>query len=165
MWRSSHIRLVGTTAAPVWIIWWWLLCDVSKTAAHKPRTRVCDRKDMPTVVLAKDKGTGIFSILQRYAPGEQVPPLNEWTWDANVRHLVGSNYDHIPPRSTKGQPGGLRSRQPNDQYQGHQFISSSSSPSVLARFDHGDDRLLEVLRSPNNTMSDILENADLFYAR
>ena len=169
MTRSSHIRLVGTTAAPVWLL--LLLVEVSKTAAHKPIIRECDRKDMSTVVLAKDKGTGIFTVLQRFAPGEQVPPLNESTGDANTRHLERIDYDAIPPPAAQRFPGGLRSRQPNDQYPGldlmtdHQFPSSLSWSSLAERFDRRDDRLLETFPSSNDTMMDLLENVDLFYAR
>jgi hypothetical protein len=123
---------------------------------------------MPTVVLAKEKKTGEFALLQRYAPTEQVPPLDEWTWDPNVRDLLRSDYDSVRSSSSvKGQPGGLRSQQLNDQYPGLQVPgpqsqSSSSSPNQL---DRRGNRFLETYPSSNDTLSEILEDFDLFYAR
>ena len=167
-------RLVGTTAGLLLSL---LLFPVSLTAAGKVQTiQVCDPKDMPTVVLAKDKETGIFTVLQRYAPAEQVPPLSEWTWDPNVRFLERSDYDAIPSPSTKGQRGGLRPQQPNDPFPGLDLMmdphSSSSSSMLMESFDPSDHRFLEVNPamggdnpSSNDTLSDILEDYDLFYAR
>jgi hypothetical protein len=176
MTRSSLIpRLVGTTAL-VRTFWLLLLFPLSQTAAHKVHTRICDHKDMPTVVLAKDKGTGIFTVLERYAIGEMVPDLSEWTWDPNVRFLERSDYDAIPSPSTKGQRGGLRPQQPNDPFPGLDLMmephSSSSSSMLMESFDPSDHRFLEVNQgmggdnpSSNDTLSDILEDFDLLYAR
>ena len=134
---------------------------------------MCDRKDMPTVVLAKDKRTGLFTVLQRYALGEQAPPLDEWTWDPKVRHLERSDYDTNLDSTAKGQSGGLRSQQRNDQFPGLQLTNQQSSlaPNLLERFDRRDERFLETYPvisdnpSSNDTLSDILEDFDLFYAR
>ena len=166
-------RDVVTTAAPAWRQWrlsLFLLLTVSHATARRPRwtINVCHRTEMPTVVLAKEKKTGKFALLKRYAPTERVPPLDEWTWDPNVRDLLRSDYDSIlSSSSAKGQPGGLRSRQLNDQYPGLQLPgpqsqSSSSSPNEL---DRRGNRFLETYPSSNDTLSEILEDFDLFYAR
>jgi hypothetical protein len=173
MTSSSHIhrRLVGTTTLGWNLLWMLLLFQASPGASHRARWTIneCDRKDMPTVVLAKEKNTGLFTVLKRYAPGEQIPPLNEWTLDPNSRHLERSNDDFIPsPIISKGQPGGLRLRQPKDPFPGLDSTDpqvSSPSPSLGEKFDFRDDRFLEAYPSSNFTLSDILENFDLFYAR
>jgi hypothetical protein len=147
-----------------------LLFPASPGAAHRARWTIneCDRKDMPTVVLAKEKKTGIFTVLKRYAPGEKLPPLNEWTLDTNSRHLEQSNDDVIPSPISEGQPGGLRLRQPKDLFPGLDSTdpqASSPSLSLGEKFDFRDDRFLKAYQSSNDTLSDILEDFDLFYAR
>ena len=178
--KSRLFLLVGT--APVWILWLLLLLvPVSNTAAHKTRTQVCHQKDMPTVVLARNKETGIFSVVQRYAPGEHVPPLNEWTWYHKVRRLEKSDYHSLPSsavstRTTQRQHGGLRSqRRSKDPFSCLELIEqpSSSPPAKLDRFDQSGNRLLEPNpldnhgddQVSNETMSVILQDVDLFYAR
>jgi hypothetical protein len=174
MTKSALFILGGT--APVWFLW-LLLFPVSNVVAYKTRTQVCSRKEMPTVVLAKDKRTGRFSVLQRYAPGEQVPPLSEWTGIRKVRDLERSDSGSIPSSrpltsTTQGQHGGLRSRRHlNDPSHDLEFMEqSSSSTALLHKSDRSDQRFLETNStnshgSSNVTLSAIMEDFDLFYAR
>ena len=89
----------------------------------------------------------------------------------NVRFLERSDYDVVPSPSAKGQPNSLRSQQPNDPFPGLDLMmdqqSSSSSSILLESFDRRDERVLAETTYPssNDTLSDILEDFDLLYAR